>query len=103
LWTGPVALALSTAGAGVTVLGITVLALVRSRELGGEAAPRLWRLATAIWGVATALAGFLLSWLLVATHSHQPLFLAGLVAALVAVVIALPFRASDRVRSKRPS
>lgn len=88
LWTGPVALALSTAGAGVTVLGITVLTLVRSRELGGEAAPRLWRLATAIWGVATTAAGFVLSWLLAATHSHWPLFAFGLAAALTALLIA---------------
>ena len=97
LWTGPLALAISTAGAGVTVLGITVLTLVRSRELGGETAPRLWRLATAIWGVATAAAGFALSWLLAATHSHLPLFAAGLAAALVALLIAaLP---GSRVRS----
>lgn len=97
LWTGPLALAISTAGAGVTVLGITVLTLVQSRELGGEAAPRLWRLATAIWGVATAAAGFALSWLLAATHSHLPLFAAGLAAALVALLIAaLP---GSRVRS----
>jgi len=87
LWTGPIALGVSTAGAGVTLIGITVLALVRSRELAHEAAPRLWRLATAVWGVSTAAAGFLLSWLLAATASHLPLFAVGLAAALAALLV----------------
>ena len=77
LWTGSFSLLLSTITAGVTVLGITALALVRSRELGGEAGPRLWRLATAIWGVTTAAAGFILSWILELTDSHLPMFALG--------------------------
>ena len=89
LGTGTLALAVSTAGAGVTVLGITVLALVRSRELGGVAAPRLWRLATGVWGVTTASAGFFLSWLLASTGSHFSLFATGLAAALAALAVAL--------------
>lgn len=84
---GALALGLSTACAGVTVLGITVLTLVRSRELGGTAT-RLWLLATAVWGIATAAAGFMLSWLLAATHSHLPLFAASLAAALAALFVA---------------
>lgn len=95
IWTGPLALGASTVGAGVTVLGITALTLVRSRELGGDAAPRLWRLATAVWGTTTAAAGFLLSWLLAMTNSHLPLFAMGLVAALTALLITIwPRRAS---------
>lgn len=86
--THPLALALSTATSGLTVLGITVLALIRSRELGGEAATRLWRLATGVWGVTTAAAGFALSWLLAATGSHAALFAASLVPGLLAFAIA---------------
>lgn len=89
IWTGPLALLASTAGAGVTVLGITALTLVRSRELGGEAAPRLWRLATATWGVTTAAAGFFLSWLLAMTGSHMPMFMAGLASALIGFLLAV--------------
>ncbi len=89
IWTSPLALFASTVGAGVTVLGITALGLVRSRELGGDAAPRLWRLATAVWGVTTAAAGFLLSWLLVMTGSHLPMFVTGLVAALIGFLLAV--------------
>lgn len=88
IWTSTLALLISTVGAGITVLGITALGLVRSRELGGDAAPRLWRLATAIWGVTTAGAGFLLSWLLAMTGSHLPMFGAGLAAALLALLLA---------------
>ena len=88
VWTGPPALGLSAVGAGVTVLGITALGLVRSRELGGEAAVRLWRLATAIWGITTAAAGFLLAWLLAMTGSHLPMFITGLAAALIALLLA---------------
>ncbi|MGH1479910.1 MAG: YbfB/YjiJ family MFS transporter [Geminicoccales bacterium] len=88
LWTSPLALGISGAGAGVTVLGITALGLVRSRELGGDGASRLWRLATAIWGVTTAVAGFLLSALLAMTDSHLPMFVVGLTAALIALALA---------------
>ncbi len=88
IWTGPLSLGASTIGAGITVLGITALTLVRSRELGGEAAPRLWRLATAIWGVTTAAAGFFMSWLLATTDSHLPMFATGLAAALIALILA---------------
>jgi predicted MFS family arabinose efflux permease len=99
LSTGPVALGLSTVAAGVTVLGITVLTLVRSRELGGEATPRLWRLATTTWGVATAAAGFLLSGLLATTNSHLALFAVGLAAALLALFIAFLPAFDERVSS----
>lgn len=97
--TGLPALAVPTACAGVTVLGITVLALVRSRELGGAAAPRLWRLATGVWGITTAGAGFGLSWLLATTGSHLPLFATGLVAALAGLAIAVWPIAPTRVDS----
>ena len=88
-WTGPLALGISTVGAGLTVLGITALGLVRSRELGGEAASRLWRLATAIWGVTTAGAGFFLAWLLAQTGGHAAMFMAGLGAALIGLLLAI--------------
>jgi len=88
IWIGPVALGLSGIGAGMTVLGITALGLVRSRELGGEAASRLWRLATAIWGITTAVAGFFLAWLLAVTGSHLPMFMMGLAVALIGLLLA---------------
>ena len=88
LWTGPFALLLSTITAGVTVLGITALALVRSRELGGEAGPRLWRLSTAIWGVTTAAAGFILSLILDLTESHLPMFALGFGAAMISLSLS---------------
>jgi predicted MFS family arabinose efflux permease len=92
---GPLALGVSTAGAGLTLLGVTALALVRSREIGGEAGPRIWRLATAVWGTTTAAAGFLLSWILAAAESHLPLFALCLAAALAAIIaLAAPSKAA---------
>jgi len=86
---GPVVLALSSLAAGATVLGITVLALVRARGFGAEAGPRVWRLATGVWGAATAAAGFGLSWLLTATGGHLPLFACGFAAALAALALSV--------------
>ena len=97
IWTGPVALGISAVGAGITVLGVTALGLVRSREIGGDAASRLWRLATAVWGITTAVAGFFLSWLLAMTGSHLPMFVTCLAAALIALLLsAWPNRAAYR-------
>ncbi len=101
--TSPGALLVSTFGAGLTVLGITALTLVRSRELGGEAAPRLWRLATAIWGITTAIAGFILSWLLAITETHLSMFALCLATALVSIALALWPRAAVATKSRPPT
>lgn len=58
LSTHPAALAVSAASAWVTVVGSIVLALVRSREMAGDAAARLWQLATFLWAISTTLGRF---------------------------------------------
>lgn len=86
-----VLLVLSTLLAGLTALGVTALALTRSRELAGDAGPGLWSLCTATWAAAQTLAGFLLAWLYAATGSHLALFAIGLVAGLLALLlVAIP-------------
>ena len=79
----------STFLAGLTALGITALALTRSRELAGEAGAGLWGLCSAAWGTAQTAAGFLLAWLYAATGSHLPLFAIGLAAGVLALLVML--------------
>jgi predicted MFS family arabinose efflux permease len=86
--TGAAALLLSSALAGASTIGTTALALTRAKEIAGDGAPRLWRISTAGYGGAQSAAGFAMAWLYAATGSHLPLFAAGLVAALGALVLA---------------
>ncbi len=85
-------LVLSTMLAGSTTAGSSVLALMRARELAGEASPGLWRASTVGWAAAQTATGFAIAALYRATGSHLPLFAAGLVAALAAAVLAVPVR-----------
>ncbi len=86
--TTPALLASSVCGGG-TAGGVSALALIRAKELAGDASPRLWRACTASWGAAQAATGFFLAWLFTASGTHVPIFAAGLVAALGAAALAL--------------
>jgi predicted MFS family arabinose efflux permease len=81
-------LVLSTILSGAMTVGLTGLALPRSLELAGAAAPGVWRICTVGWAAAQTASGFALAWLYTATGSHLPLFGVGLVAAIGAVVLA---------------
>lgn len=78
----------SAIAAGIVAIGQTGLALTRTREIAGEAAPGVWRLITAGYGAAQAGIGFVLAWLHEATGSHLPLFAVGLIAAGLALPLA---------------
>jgi hypothetical protein len=64
--------------------------LSRAFELAGAATPGIWRISTVGWAAAQTATGFLLAWLYTATGSHLPLFAVGLVAAILAAVLARP-------------
>jgi predicted MFS family arabinose efflux permease len=81
-------LVLSTILSGAMTVGLTALALSRSPELAGPAAPGVWRICTVGWAAAQTASGFALAWLYSATGSHLPLFGVGLVAAVLAMVLA---------------
>lgn len=88
LWRETPALALSTILAGATATGVSGLFLLRTRSVGGEAAPGLWSLATAAYGAAQTAIGFLLAWLYAASGSHLPLFAIGLAGAVLTLPLA---------------
>ncbi len=88
LWRGLPALALSTMLAGATATGVSGLFLLRTRSVGGEGAPGLWSLATAAYGAAQTLIGFLLAWLYATTGNHLSLFAIGLVGAVLTIPLA---------------
>jgi len=74
--------------AGGTAIGGSALVLTRTRDLAGEAAPRVWRIGTACFGGAQALAGFGLARLYDLTASHMPLLGVGAAAALAAFLLS---------------
>lgn len=84
----PGLLASSVCGGG-TAGGVSALALIRVKEVAGDASPQLWRACTAAWGAAQAATGFLLAWLFAVSGSHAPIFAVGLLAALAAAALAL--------------
>ncbi len=88
LWHASGALAVSTILAGATATGVSGLFLLRTRSVGGEAAPGLWSLATAAYGAAQTAVGFLLAWLYAVTGSHLPLFAIGLAGAVLTLPLA---------------
>ncbi len=88
LWHASAALAVSTILAGATATGVSGLFLLRTRSVGGEAAPALWSLATAAYGAAQTAIGFLLAWLYATTGSHLPLFAIGLAGAVLTLPLA---------------
>lgn len=81
-------LVLSAITAGGTSAGATALALTRAREVGGAAAPGIWRITTMTFGLTQTLTGFGLAWLYTATGGHRALFVAGFVASVAALVTA---------------
>lgn len=91
----PALLASSVCGGG-TAGGVSALALLRAKQLAGDASPQLWRTCTAVWGAAQAATGFFLAWLFAASGSHAPIFATGLAAALGTAALAL--WPADRVR-----
>lgn len=83
---GPLASLASAMLAGGTAIGITALALTRSKEIAGDAAPAVWQLCTAAFGAAQAVTGFGLAAVYSGLNSHLPLFAVGLAASLLALV-----------------
>jgi MFS family permease len=74
--------------AGAIAIGTTALALTRAREIGGEAAPAIWRISTISWGSAQVATGFFLVWLFAAAGgSHLALFGFGTAAAVAALIV----------------
>jgi len=86
--TTPALLASSVCGGG-TAGGVSALALIRAKELAGDASPGLWRACTASWGAAQAATGFFLAWIFAASGTHASIFATGLAAATGAAVLAL--------------
>jgi predicted MFS family arabinose efflux permease len=82
------ALSLSTIVAGATATGVSGLFLLCTRSVGGEGAPALWSLATAAYGAAQTLIGFVLACLYATTGSHLPLFEIGLGGAILTLPLA---------------
>lgn len=83
---------------GSTAAGSTALVLTLAKELAGDRSAQLWRTCTAAWGAAQAATGFFLAWLYLASGSHLPIFLTGLVAACLAAGLAL----SPPLRTRQP-
>lgn len=84
----PALLASSVCGGG-TAGGVSALALIRAKELAGDASSQLWRGCTAAWGAAQATTGFFLVWVFAVSGTHASIFAAGLAAAVGAAVLAL--------------
>jgi predicted MFS family arabinose efflux permease len=70
-------------------VGITAVALARTRELAGPGAGAIWVRATAIFALVQAATAFGLAPLFAATGSHEALFAAGFVFSLIALVSGL--------------
>jgi predicted MFS family arabinose efflux permease len=82
------ALLLSAFAGGFSTMGLSVLALARTRELAGPHAGAIWVKATAAFAVAQALAGFALATLFGWTGSHDDVFLAGLGVSVLALAVS---------------
>ncbi len=74
--------------AGGTAIGGSALVLTRTRELAGDSAPRVWRIGTACFGGAQALAGLGLARLYDVAGSHAPLLIVGATAAVGAFLLS---------------
>jgi len=70
-------------------IGITAVALARTRELAGPAAGVVWVRATAVFTVIQAAIGFAMTALFAHTGSHEALFAAALALSLAALGVAL--------------
>ncbi len=86
LATGGTALLVASLAAGGSAIGFSALTLTRTRELAGDAAPQVWRLATAAYGGSQSVASFALAGVLATSGAYWPLFGTGLLAAIAALV-----------------
>ncbi len=88
--TAPAALAISSLGVGALAIGVTSLAAGRAAELAARLGqPVLWGQMTIAYAVTYAGGGYLLSFLLVRTHSYDVVFGIGAAALLLAGTIGL--------------
>src|SRR3954453_14306870 len=77
---------------GFAGLGVSAVALARARELAGSAAGVVWVRATALYALAQAAAGFVLTPLFAHTGSHASVFVPGLVVSIAALLLSIPDR-----------
>jgi predicted MFS family arabinose efflux permease len=89
LWHQGAALALSAVLSGFSGVGLSAVTLAWAREEAGAQAGALWVRATICYGLAQAVAAFVLAALFAATEeSHAAVFLAGALASLAGLVVA---------------
>jgi predicted MFS family arabinose efflux permease len=77
---------------GFAGLGVSAVALARARELAGSAAGVVWVRATALYALAQAAAGFVLTPLFAHTGSHASVFVPGLAVSIAALLLSIPDR-----------
>src|SRR5829696_6199559 len=77
---------------GFAGLGVSAVALARARELAGSAAGVVWVQATALYALAQAAAGFVLTPLFAHTGSHAYVFVPGLAVSIAALLLSIPDR-----------
>jgi predicted MFS family arabinose efflux permease len=88
LWDHPLALLLSAFAGGFSTLGLSVLALARTRELAAAQGGAIWVRATAAFALSQAAAGFALAAIFARTGSHLHVFLAGLALSVAALLVS---------------
>lgn len=82
---------------GFATIGLTSVALARTREIAGAGSGAIWVRATAAFAVAQATTSFGYAALFAGTGSHDPLFAVGLALSLAALVpVVLPGSAGPR-------
>ena len=91
---GTIPLALSALLGGFSAVGMTAVALARSREIAGPAAGLVWVQATAAFAVAQAATGSALAALFARTHAHDLLFAIACALATLALLPVWPRRAT---------
>lgn len=74
--------------AGAASLGSTALTLTRARELAPAQASGIWRICTAMFGLAQTVTGFFMAWLYATTGAHEAIFVLALVMSVVALAAA---------------
>ena len=99
LWDHPLALLLSAFAGGFSTMGLSVLALARTRELAGAQGGGIWVRATAAFALSQAAASFALAAIFARTGSHQHVFLAGLALSVAALFVS--FMNADRPAPER--
>jgi predicted MFS family arabinose efflux permease len=77
---------------GFSGLGVAAVALARAQELGGPAAGSVWVRATALYALAQAATGFVLTPVFAHTGSHAFVFAFGLAVSIAALLVSLSER-----------